>query len=247
MRSVEKQVRDRKPTDFFTKVSYQPKNIFQPPPGDRILDLSTADKDYIRIIGNGHVTQYNLVRAIQNINEILNVVEGLYEDSVDVTFNIPFQSGWLVQDPYGVGCSNSECIVGTFRDWWNLNRPPATFDGRDAALLFSGKSTATDNWAYIGTICSTPNFAYGIMVGNFPVEGYGNYRYGSTAHEIAHLFSATHLSAKILLDNLDCYNSIYGPSDPNRPHFGELRMCSYTIGQISSHLQINSACFPIEQ
>ncbi|MGI8641335.1 MAG: M12 family metallo-peptidase [Pyrinomonadaceae bacterium] len=214
------------------------------PPGDRILNLSTdADLEYIKIFG-GKATQYARIQAISNINETLNVVEGLYETSVDVTFNIPYQGGWLVQDPYNP-CATSECVLEKFKDYWNTNRPPATFDGRNAALLFTGKSVVNYNLAYVAVICNFPDYSYAMLVGNFPAQGYGNYRYGAAAHEISHLFSAQHIEGQNLINNPDCYNSIQGPSDPNRPFYGSLRMCQFTINEVNTHIQQNY-CLLIE-
>jgi len=213
-------------------------------PGDRILNLTTdADLEYVKIFG-GKATWYARIQAISNINETLNVVEGLYESSVDVTFNIPYQGGWLVQDPYQP-CTTSECVLEKFKDYWNANRPPATFDGRNAAILFTGKSVVHYNLAYVGVICNFPDFSYAMLVGNFPASGYGNYRYGAAAHEIAHLFSAQHVGGTILTNNPDCYNSIMGPSDPNYPNYGALRICQFTINEMNNHMQQNN-CLLIE-
>ena len=213
-------------------------------PGDRILNLTTdADLEYVKIFG-GKATWYARIQAISNINETLNVVEGLYESSADVTFNIPYQGGWLVADPYQP-CTTSECVLEKFKDYWNANRPPATFDGRNAALLFTGKSVVHYNLAYVGVICNYPDFSYAMLVGNFPAAGYGNYRYGAAAHEIAHLFSAQHVGGTILTNNPDCYNSIMGPSDPNYPNYGALRICQFTLNEMNNHMQQNN-CLLIE-
>ena len=119
------------------------------PPGNRILNLSTdADYEYIKLFGK--TTQYARVQAIANINETLNVVEGLYENSANITFNISYQGGWLVYDPYN-GCETdpypSGCVIEKFKDYWEMYRPSSTFDGRNAALLFTGKQISY-NLAY---------------------------------------------------------------------------------------------------
>lgn len=170
------------------------------------------------------------------------MVEGLYESSVDVTFNIPFQSGWRTIDPYN-GCETADdksgCVIGKFKDYWNANRPPATFDGRNSALLFTNKSIVNVNLAYPTTVCLSPDFAYAMLVGNFSTAGYGNYRYAAAAHEISHLFSAQHITGRNLILNPDCYNSIQEPEDPNRPFYGQLRMCQFTINEVTTHIQQN--------
>ena len=184
------------------------------------------------------------------------MVEGLYENSANITFNIPYQGGWLVNDPYNPNnvCDTptpplymppAECVLDKFKNYWNSNRPPATFDGRNAAVLFTGKSIVHYNLAYQPSVCSSPDYAYAMLVGNFPAQGYGNYRYGAAAHELAHLFNAQHIGGQNLDNNPDCYNSIQGPSDPNRPFYGSLRMCQFTINEINTHLQ-NNSCLLIE-
>lgn len=238
--------RDQKKSGaFFRRIAYSSNDTFVSP-GDRILNLSTdADIEYVKLFGFGKATYYGLINAISNINETLNVVEGLYEDSVQITFNIPYQGGWLVTDPFGSGCSTAECVLENFKDWWNTNRPSATFDERDAALLFTNKSVVNYNLAYHPAVCIYPSFSYGMLVGNFPFAGYGNYRYAAAAHELGHLFNAQHISGQILINNPDCYNSIQGPSDPNMPFYGSLRMCQFTINEINTHLQQNG-CLAIE-
>lgn len=221
------------------------------PPGDRILNLSTdADHEYVKIFGGGRANSYAFHQAIASINETLNVIEGLYESTVDITFTIQSQGGWLVQDPYADGCgisgNQTECVLENFKNYWNNNRPAGTYDQRNAAILFTGKTTVIYNRAYdYGTICRIPSQAYAIMTGNFPVQYYGNYRYTAAAHEIAHLLNATHIGGQDLTNNPDCYNSILGVDDPNRPFYGQIRMCNFTINEVNTHIQQNS-CLSIE-
>lgn len=222
-------------------------------PGDRILNLATdADYEYLKIFGYNRQTQYDFSVALQaanaNINETLNVVEGLYESSLNITFNVVFQYGWMYQDPfnnYDTVEHDAYFVLDAFKNWWNTYRPAGT-NGRNAAILFTGKPGVSLNLAYQPSVCSNPEFAYAMIVGNFPSAGYGNYRYGALAHEISHLFNAGHISQSDLDANPDCYNSIQGASDPNRPFFGALRVCQLTINQINTHLTFNS-CLLTEQ
>jgi putative transposon-encoded protein len=123
-----------------------------------------------------------------DILSVLNVVEGIYQNQLGLTFSVTFQHAWTATDPYPVADTNT--VLESFRAYWNANYPPNAFP-RDTAQLFSGKETLRGRGhAFLAVICR-PDVAYGIN-GFFP---YGTAKYSVPAHEIGHNFGATHVDA----------------------------------------------------
>jgi len=225
--------------------------------GYKVFEIATdADYQYLQYYG-ARGTQYSGIYAMINANSdilsVLNIVEGLFEQSVGITFTINFQTGWINQDPfdnYGIypiaapgqeqiapgNGSYAQFVIANFRDFWEQYRP-RTDVPRDAAILYTRKNCPF-HLAYPGTVCSQEHLAYAMLVGVFvPVPA------GTTAHEISHLFGAGHVGGQELIDYPDCYNSIQGPSDPNRPFYDNpFRMCSLTIQQINQYLPFRDFC-----
>lgn len=146
----------------------------------RNLEVATeADLQYVTTLGGA--TQAN-----SNITSILNMVEGTYAGELDLEITITYQHTWSSADPFGG--SNSGDVLINFMDHWNTNFPRASYP-RDTAHLFSGKSyVLSAGIAFVGAVCYSPTFAYG-------VSGYVSWapgKYLIPAHELGHNLGANH-------------------------------------------------------
>ncbi len=146
----------------------------------RNLEIATdADQQYVNILGGAG-------QANANIVSILNMVEGTYASELDLEITITYQHTWSTADPFGG--ADSSVVLLNFLDHWNANFPRTTYP-RDTAHLFSGKSyVQSAGIAFIGAVCYTPQYAYG-------VSGYVSWAPGKfliPAHEIGHNLGAEH-------------------------------------------------------
>jgi hypothetical protein len=141
----------------------------------RRLDLATeADHEYSSIYG---------VNANQQIQGVINQVDGIYRPELSGILRIVFQSVWTTSsDPYTA--SDSEVLLNQFRNYWNANRGDV---GRDAAHLFTGRDMDgnTIGIAWVGIICNNPSHAYGVSQNSGLMAKL-------VAHEIGHNLAANH-------------------------------------------------------
>jgi Metallo-peptidase family M12/FG-GAP-like repeat len=181
----------------------------------RVIEIATeADFLYLSHFNN------NPNSANTEILKVLNMVEGVYERELGLTFSVVYQHTWSTGDPF-TGFDRPG-LVSSFQNYWNANFP-TTQIARDAAHLFSGKSfTIGGGYAYIGVICSNPGAAYGLSGYVDFVEG----RYLITAHEIGHNLGANHSDAPQGCENTIMNAQLTG-STP-------LTFCAYTRSEISN-------------
>jgi Metallo-peptidase family M12B Reprolysin-like len=122
----------------------------------RVIELATeADFEYVQALGGS-------AQANAEILSILNMVEGVYERDLNLTFDITFQHTWTTQDPFAA--ANSDAFLRSFQAYWNTTFSTVP---RDAAHLFTAKPQfLMQGFAFIGEICkpvtqTRPSFAYG--------------------------------------------------------------------------------------
>jgi len=155
----------------------------------KVVRIATdADAEYVTATGGATATN-------NQIQQIMSMVDAIYQVEVGVTFQIGFQNTWTDQnaDPYTTTVPGS--LLAEFRNYWNANFPASnpTFS-RQLAHLWTGKDldSTTIGIASLGVVCRNPNFAYGLSQ-RFPTSGVVDARTAIlTAHEIGHNFSAAH-------------------------------------------------------
>lgn len=177
------------------------------------------------------VTELGGVAAANaEILDVLNVVEGVYQNELGITFSVTFQHAWSIPDPYPTG--NTESVLQSFRSYWNANFPPSSYP-RDAAHLFSSKEAIKGmGRAFLGVICR-PDVAYGIH-GRFP---YGNGRFSLFAHELGHNFNAGHSDGSpSCADTL--MNAMLSTLTP-------LSFCPASRSEMSNYVSGNNSCLPL--
>lgn len=188
----------------------------------RNLEIATdADSQYVTILGGA--TQAN-----SNITSILNMVEGTYATELDLEITITYQHTWTGTDPFAG--SNSGDVLMNFMNHWNDNFPRTTYP-RDAAHLFSGKSyVQSAGVAFVGSICSSPSFSYG-------VSGYVAWapgKYLIPAHEIGHNLGGDHAEAAQGCGNT-IMNAFLGSG-------AVLTFCPFSRNQIGTYISQSGGC-----
>src|SRR5687768_5659791 len=194
-----------------------------------------ADAEYVNGFGG--------IPAAQNeINKVLNVVDGIYQVEIGVKFEIGFQNFFTDPntDPYTT--TDPADLLTQFRNYWNANFSGQT---RSLAHLWTGRDLAggTIGIASLGVVCRSPNGAYGLSQ-RFPFTGSSNARTMIlTAHEIGHNFSAPHTTeanknAPPEFTN-SCDNSIMEANLGTRTGSS---FCSLSRSQIIGHANAYSSC-----
>jgi hypothetical protein len=198
-------------------------NVAAAPQALRVIEIATdADFQYLAVFGNSPT------RANDEILSVLNMVEGVYENELGLTFSVVYQHTWTTQDPF-TGADRPS-LLASFKDYWNANFPASQIP-RDTAHLFSGKSFALGGGhAYIGVICSNPSFAYGVSGYVDFVEG----RYLITAHEIGHNLGAQHADAPQGCETSIMNTSLTGATP--------LTFCAVSRTQITNFTTANGSC-----
>jgi Metallo-peptidase family M12/Bacterial pre-peptidase C-terminal domain/Domain of unknown function (DUF4214) len=219
-----------------TDITAQLNNPVMPLSPMRIARIATdADAEYVNGFGG--------ISAAQNeINKILNVVDGIYQVETGITLQIGFQNFWTDQntDPYTT--ADAPALLGQFRTHWNSNFPQHT---RSLAHLWTGRDLdgGTIGIASLGVVCRNEIAAYGLSQ-RFPLVGSSNARTMIvTAHEIGHNFSAPHTTEANKSAppefTISCDNSIMEASLGSRTGSS---FCSLSRSQIIGHANAYSSC-----
>ncbi|HSK72086.1 MAG TPA: FG-GAP-like repeat-containing protein [Pyrinomonadaceae bacterium] len=188
----------------------------------RVIELATeADFEFVTTLGGAN-------QANAEILSIVNMIEGVYERDLNLTFEVVFQHVWTIPDPYAQ--INSTGVLQAFQTYWNNNFP--TFQiPRDTAHLWSGKANVLGQGvAYVGTVCSSPVNAYGM-------NGWINYapnKYIMAAHEIGHNLNARHGGAAE-----NCGDTIMIPVSS---YLTQLSFCPFSRGEIGNFVASNGGC-----
>lgn len=206
----------------------------------KLARISTdADGEYVAAFGGAS-------QANTQIQNILNLVDGIYQVEIGISFQIVQQNTWADQntDPYTTTVAGD--LLTQFRNHWNNNfasgGPNAPV--RSLAHLFTGKNLdgTTIGIASFGVVCRTPTFSYGLSQ-RFPTVGTGitAQTVVLTAHEIGHNFAGSHTNQES--DTI--------PGDLDRPCEGTIMeasvgtgasFCPFSRSQISGHGFAHSSC-----
>ena len=202
----------------------------------KIARIATdADGEYVA--ASGGATQAN-----DQITAIMNVVDGIYQVEIGVTFQIVFQNTWANQtsDPYTT--ADPAGLLNEFRNYWNTNFTQHT---RSLAHLWTGRDldSTTIGIASLAVVCRSTNGAYGLSQ-RFPLAGTPDARTVIlTAHEIGHNFSALHTNV-VSKDvppefSISCDNSIMESGLGSRTGSS---FCTFSRSQIAGHANAYSSC-----
>ena len=197
----------------------------------RVIELATeADFEFVTSVGNA-------VAANDKILSILNMVEGVYENELNLTISVVFQHTWSTSDPFDGTDVNT--VLSSFQNHWNANFAKTQIE-RDAAHLFSAKpNVMAQGFAFLSVMCrpvsaSSPDVAYGFS-GRVPVGwNWEAANFLVTAHEIAHNLGANHVEPA-----QSCSNSLMNANLNGDTKFS---FCSFSRTEISSYVTGRGDC-----
>jgi hypothetical protein len=181
-----------------------------------------ADYEYVRAFGDSESTN-------DEILSVLNLIEGIYQNELGLSFNVVYQHTWATtDDPYQSTAPGT--AVAEFKNYWNMN---FAHIARDVAHRWTGKDLDGDviGSAEIGAVCLTPSKSYGVSQILFDID----IKIGITAHELGHNLGATHPDQDPAAVN--CNNTIM------QSRVGYSRsFCSYSREQIAAYVGNNASC-----
>ncbi len=214
----------------------------------KVVRIATdADGEYVAAVGGS-------TQAINQINQIMFLVDGIYQVEIGVTFQIGFQNFWPdpATDPYTTTIPGTNSgLLAQFRNYWNTNFNPSDpmhpEYNRQLAHLWTGKDLdgSIIGIASVAVVCRTPTSAYGLSQ-RFPTSGIVDARTAIlTAHEIGHNFSAAHTNVSNEDNTVppdferSCDNSIMeaGLGQATNSSF-----CVFSRSQIVGHANAYGSC-----
>ena len=194
----------------------------------RTLELATeADYEFYQRYGSGSNTE---------VLAIINMIEGLYQNTFNMKINVTYQSVWTnSNDPFTGNPSTldgAELLTNELRNYWESNRQGVQ---RDLVHLFSGRdynqSGVFGRVYEIGTVCSARNKSYGFTKDRVN-------QFLTTAHEIGHNFGGIHSDGQ----NCGTSNaSIMCQGDKAIPMY----FSSASITRMTNFMNANSSCMAI--
>jgi hypothetical protein len=201
----------------------------------KIVRLATdADAEFVSALGGA-------AGANAQILSILNMVDGIYQVEIGLTFQVVFQNTWADEatDPYST--SDASPLLAQFRNHWNANFSVS----RSLAHLWTGKNLtgSTIGIASLAVVCRNPTFSYGLSQ-RFPLTSGSPINARTiilTTHEIGHNFSAYHtnqVSTEIPPDiERSCDETIMEASVGDG-----LSFCPLSRSQVIGHANAYSSC-----
>lgn len=198
----------------------------QTPQTMRVLEIATeADFDFVNSAGGTG-------GAMSKIASILNMVEGVYENELNLTLSITYQHFYSAPDPFDG--TNANALLVSFQNYWNANYPTAQYP-RDTAHLFTYKpNVRAQGFAYLGVVCSNPSFAYSLTGRVFTDWNWEEANFLISSHEIAHNLGATHADSAPGCANSLMQSQLSGST--------MLSFCEFSRGEISSFVSANGSC-----
>ncbi len=203
----------------------------------KIARLATdADAEYVSAFGGAS-------QANAQITSIMNLVDGIFQFEIGITFQITFQNAWAdaATDPYTSTAPGSR--LSEFRNHWNAN---FTNIQRSLAHLWTGQDLdgGTIGVASLAVVCRSPQSAYGLSQ-KFPHSGTAitAHTVVLTAHEIGHNFSGFHPNPAqpdpVIPPDLEqpCQQTIMEAIIGSGSSF-----CPFSRSQLIGHAFANSSC-----
>ncbi len=190
----------------------------------RVLELATeADLQFVSML-NGAANANN------EILEILNMAEGVYENQINLKIRVTYQHAWSTADPFSG--ANTDALLRSFQGYWNANYPMAQYP-RDAAHLFTGKFLG-QGYAFIAVICNKPLDSYGLS----GRVDWAPAKFLVTTHELGHNLGGNHVDAA-----QNCGNTLM-----NAALTGDTPMsfCTYSKTEITTFRDTNNICLNVQ-
>ncbi len=186
------------------------------------IDIATeADFEFVTELGGAN-------QANREILNILNMVEGVYQTELNLTISVVYQSTWSMPDPFVA--VTTQTLLTSFQNYWNTNRP-TTVIPRDIAHLFTSKPYAVlRGFSFVGAICRSPSFAYGLS-GRVPFEPA---KFLLTAHEIGHNLGANHAEVA-----QNCGDTVMNMTITALTPF---TFCAFSRTEITNFVTNNNSC-----
>ncbi len=211
-------------TDTALAIKPVPEGVFSPP---RTIDIATeADFEYFTFFGAA-------TAANNEIIDIMNQVEGIYNTQFGLQFSIVFQNVWATaSDPYSATAASD--LLLEFTDHWNSNRGSIA---RDIVHLWTDKNLDGNT---IG-IAWRPGFECPIGQLGFALSqrlAPSPEKFLLAAHEIGHNFNATHTDQENPVP-AGCVNTIMESSLSGST---QSTFCPFSVNQIDTHATANAAC-----
>ncbi|HEV2707510.1 MAG TPA: M12 family metallo-peptidase [Pyrinomonadaceae bacterium] len=192
-------------------------------PLNREIELATeADYEFVSTAGGSSA-------ANAEILSLLNLVDGVYQNDLGISFSVVYQHTWATpEDPYTT--ADSSALLREFQGYWNSNQ---TAVSRDLAHLWTGRDLNGDiiGTAFIASLCQTPLRAYGLSqrVSDISIK------IDLTAHEIGHNLGASHPDQETPAVTA-CVNTIM------QSRVGSSRsFCQFSRDQIADYVNNNAA------
>ena len=194
-----------------------------------------ADAEYVNGLGGSDA-------ARDRILQIMNVVDGIYQVEIGVSFQIVFQNFWdnAATDPYTQ--TDAGARLTQFKNHWNGRTDGGFGTERSLAHLWTGidLDSTTIGIASLAVVCKSPTNAYGLSQ-RFPLTGLSDARTAIlTAHEIGHNFGAAHTNQNLPAEfAISCDNTIMESGLGSRTGSS---FCTFSRSQIVGHATSNSSC-----
>lgn len=209
-------------------------NSIPPLSPPKVVRLATdADAEYVTALGGA--TQAN-----NQILNIMNQVDGIYQVEIGLAFQVTFQNNWAHagSDPYV--STDSLDILREFADYWNAN---FTGTQRNLSHLWTGKQlVGAIGRAYLAVTCRFASTSYAVSqrTPDNPANPINSVTINLAAHEIGHNFGAVHphdATPETPTDiEVPCHHTIMNTVT------GGSTFCPFSRSQIMSYVNAWGSC-----
>ena len=192
-----------------------------------------ADYEYVQTLGGA-------AEANREIEGILNLVDGVYQSELLLQLRISFQHAWTTEnDPYTA--TSVYRLLDEFQVYWNANY--AAVQNYDLAFIWTGADhDVPRGLANRAVVCSDRSRSYALSKYNHGGQG-PLAKYSTVAHEIGHLFGASHPNEVLPVEQSpsleSCSTSIMWPGWIRGAGF---TFCKLSREEISSYVSSNNGC-----
>ncbi|MEJ7617987.1 MAG: M12 family metallo-peptidase [Pyrinomonadaceae bacterium] len=191
---------------------------------NREIELATeADFEYVTATGTSGAANARII-------SIMNMVEGIFQDQLGLSFTITYQHSWATDnDPYHSTVPST--VLTEFQNYWNNNYASIN---RDLAHMWTGKDLDDDTAgiAFVGVTCRSLDVSYGVSQRIFSTDAAP----GITAHEIGHNLGATHPNERVPPIE-SCATSIMDQMGSNYSSF-----CQFSVDEMRAYVSVNPSC-----